>query len=312
MELKDFELAMKNIPVAGKKEYQIQLLHSVNVFIKNAKWRAHFALNPNENPNKKNTYGFNSIRAPPNIKELVELQKKLIAMVKNVEYEENTIRNELQDKLRKEVKEIRKDTKMFVPADKTSMHYKVEAEAFEDLISREIHKDYRKSDNAKAGEIEEEAKMIAHKLDLADRIFKTSKREANITLKDTKPNFRESPSCRLINPTKTEIGKISKQIPSNFVAKVKASTKYNHWKNTDAVIWWFTEQPDKQKLPGWRYQGVLPKHQRGLVQELPGLGLDPLKNYGGREGDNPPRQEVPPLLQGLPVGQKGERGNGLI
>ena len=73
-------------------------------------------------------------------------------------------------------------------------------------------------------------------LDLADRIFRTSKREANITLKDTKPNFREAPSCRLINPTKTEIGKVSKQILSKLVAKVKASTKYNQWKNTDAVI----------------------------------------------------------------------------
>ena len=159
MEPKDFELAMKNIPIAGKKEYQIQLLHSVNVFIKNAKWRAHFALNPDENGNRKNTYGFNSIRAPPNIKELLELQKKLIVMVKNVVYKD-TIRSELQDKLRKEAKEIKKDTKMFVPADKTSMHYKVEAESYEDLISREIQKDYRKSDEVKAGEIEEEAKMI--------------------------------------------------------------------------------------------------------------------------------------------------------
>ena len=247
MELKDFELAMKNIPIAGKKEYQIQLLHSVNVFIKNAKWRACFALNLNENENRKNTYGFNSTRAPPFIEELVELQKKLIEMVRNVKYVD-TIRNELQDRLRKETKEIKKDSKLFVPADKTSNHYKVEAESFEDLLSREIHKDYRKSNEAKASEIEEEAKMIAHKLDLADRIFRTSKREANITLKDTKPNFREAPSCRLINPTKTEIGKVSKQILSKLVAKVKASTKYNQWKNTDAVIRWFSEQPDKQKL----------------------------------------------------------------
>ena len=238
---------MKNIPIAGKKEYQIQLLHSVNVFIKNAKWRACFALNLNENENRKNTYGFNSTRAPPFIEELVELQKKLIEMVRNVKYVD-TIRNELQDRLRKETKEIKKDSKLFVPADKTSNHYKVEAESFEDLLSREIHKDYRKSNEAKASEIEEEAKMIAHKLDLADRIFRTSKREANITLKDTKPNFREAPSCRLINPTKTEIGKVSKQILSKLVAKVKASTKYNQWKNTDAVIRWFSEQPDKQKL----------------------------------------------------------------
>ena len=77
----------------------------------------------------------------------------------------------LQDKLRKEAREIRKDNKMFVPADKTSMHYKVEAKEYENLISKEIHKDYRKTDDTKASEIEEEAKTIAHKLELADRIF---------------------------------------------------------------------------------------------------------------------------------------------
>ena len=38
-------------------------------------------------------------------------------------------------------------------------------------------------------------------------------------VKDTKPNFREAPSCRLINPTKSEIGKVSKQILSKLVAK---------------------------------------------------------------------------------------------
>ena len=103
---------------------------------------------------------------------------------------------------------------MFVPADKTSMHYKVEAKEYENLISKEIHKDYRKTDDTKASEIEEEAKTIAHKLELADRIFKTSRMEASITLKDTKPNFREAPSCRLINPTKSEIGKVAKQILS--------------------------------------------------------------------------------------------------
>ena len=52
----------------------------------------------------------------------------------------------------------------------------------------------------------------------------------------------------LINPTKSEIGKVSKQILSKLVAKVKAKTGYNQWKNTDAVIRWFKEQPDKQKL----------------------------------------------------------------
>ena len=54
--------------------------------------------------------------------------------------------------------------------------------------------------------------LSATKLELDDRIDVTAQKQAFITLKDHKPNFRNNPTCRLINPTKPEIGKISKQI----------------------------------------------------------------------------------------------------
>ena len=57
-----------------------------------------------------------------------------------------------------------------------------------------------------------EANEIAKRLNLDDRVNTTAKREAFITLKDHKPNFANNPTCRLINPAKSEIGKISKQI----------------------------------------------------------------------------------------------------
>lgn len=60
--------------------------------------------------------------------------------------------------------------------------------------------------------IELEAQEIARKLHLDDRVNTTAKREAFLTLKDHKPNFANNPTCRLINPAKSEIGKISKQI----------------------------------------------------------------------------------------------------
>ena len=247
MELKDFELAMKNIPIAGQKEYQIQLLHSVNTFIHNLKWRTFFALNPGERSEGKQTYGFNSTRAPPQIKELLELQAKLADMVENITFTK-PVRNQLQDKLRKDIKEINKDSKVFVKADKTASHYKVEVEAFENLMAKSVHKDYRKTDDAKVEEIQEEAKVIACKLKLGDRIFKTSKRIANITLKDHKNNFSNDPTCRLLNPCKPEIGKVSKQILAKVIGKVKVETQYNQWKSTKSVVRWFKSQENKKKL----------------------------------------------------------------
>ena len=48
------------------------------------------------------------------------------------------------------------------------------------------------------------------------------------------------------NPCKPEIGKISKQLLEKIVKVVKDKTKYNHWKNTQDVITWFGDIPNKK------------------------------------------------------------------
>ena len=54
-----------------------------------------------------------------------------------------------------------------------------------------------------------EDKKIADKLELQDRIDTVPKSEAFITLKDHKDNFNNNPQTRLINPNKSQIGKVS-------------------------------------------------------------------------------------------------------
>ena len=73
-------------------------------------------------------------------------------------------------------------------------------------------------------------------------------KEAFVTLKDTKPNFINDPKCRLINPTKFEIAKISKKILTRVVDELKVKTKLQLWKNTDAVIDWFENLQNKKDL----------------------------------------------------------------
>ena len=93
---------------------------------------------------------------------------------------------------------------------------------------------------------------IAKKLDLADRINTTAERESFITLKDHKENFKNKPTCRLINPCKPEIGKICKQLLEKKIVKVvKDKTQYNHWKNTHDVIKWFGDIPNKKSHIVW-------------------------------------------------------------
>ena len=47
------------------------------------------------------------------------------------------------------------------------------------------------------------------------------------------------PTCRLLNPTKPELGRISKKKLENIVKVVTSETRANLWKNTQAVITWF-------------------------------------------------------------------------
>ena len=72
------------------------------------------------------------------------------------------------------------------------------------------------------------------KLSADDRVDKTANEEAFITLKDHKLNFASKPTCWLIviNPTKFEIGKISRRILDRINSKIMRVDMFNQWKNT--------------------------------------------------------------------------------
>ena len=52
---------------------------------------------------------------------------------------------------------------------------------------------------------------------------------------------------RLLNPTKSEIGKISKKILEKVRDVVIASTQLTQWKNTVSVLQWFKNIVDPQR-----------------------------------------------------------------
>ena len=62
------------------------------------------------------------------------------------------------------------------------------------------------------------------------------KREAFISLKDHKENFESNPKYRLINPAKSDSGKISKSILDKIDTKVQSILNVNQWSNTQNVI----------------------------------------------------------------------------
>ena len=81
-----------------------------------------------------------------------------------------------------------------------------------------------------------------------NRIYAFSERDAFITIKDHKDNFLNNTKCRLINPAKSEVGKISKKILSRVVTSLREMTKLNQWKNSFSVIEWFKGLENKENM----------------------------------------------------------------
>ena len=86
---------------------------------------------------------------------------------------------------------------------------------------------------------------ITTKLDLDDRVELIATKNAFITLKDHKEHFANRPACRLINPSKSEIGKISKQILEKINRELVNYTAVNQWKNTSSVLEWYKQLTNK-------------------------------------------------------------------
>ena len=107
---------------------------------------------------------------------------------------------------------------------------------------------YKKSSHKLVEKLDAQSARIADGLKLDDRIEKLAKKVAFITLKDHKPNFQDHPSCRLINPSKPEIGVINKHILDEINTSITSSSKINQWKNTSSVLKWFKCLENKNSL----------------------------------------------------------------
>ena len=111
-----FNYSMKNIPIPSKDEYVLQLIHSIEKFIKNLRWRIKCSKKPPTE--QKETYGFPSPKHPGAVQDLKLLEQRLLALARDIEF--RSFSEEFQEKLKQDVREIREATELIVEADKTS------------------------------------------------------------------------------------------------------------------------------------------------------------------------------------------------
>ena len=80
---------------------------------------------------------------------------------------------------------------------------------------------------------------------IRDRINIMEKTPAFITFKDYKDNFESNPKCHLINPSKSELGRVSKISLDDINNRLGEKLKVNQWKNSNSVINWFNSIENK-------------------------------------------------------------------
>ena len=99
-----------------------------------------------------------------------------------------------------------------------------------------VTKTYKRSTENRVKNINYKSKLLAEKLTIDDRIEKIEETEAYITVKDHKEDFPHKLSFRLMNPSKSDIGKISKNLLDKINKILILNTNVNQWKNTTPVI----------------------------------------------------------------------------
>ena len=246
MQRTSFNYSTKNIPVAPAKVYTKRLIEKTEQFLSRMRWKAFHYLNP-VTAAEKETFGFKTRNCPPVVEEMKSFEEGMIHIIQNISFKGT--KSQFQEGLEEDIASVKNDSRLFVKTDKSTNFYKLDVPEYKRLLEANVTKTYRKADIKQLTKIDEEARTITKKLNVDDRVESMAKKEAFITLKDHKENFENKPTCRLINPSKPEIGRISKHFTKQILEEINRKlvniTKVNQWKNTSSVLQWFKQLANK-------------------------------------------------------------------
>ena len=155
-------------------------------------------------------------------------------MIKSIQFRK--VNNSFENQLNEDIKQIKRDSKIFLPTNKACNIHKMHREIYEKLLHENITKTYKKTDKKKVKAINADAKIIAKDLELEDKIEKMQESDLYITVKDHEEVFTHKISCLLINPSKPDIGKLSQIILDKINSDVLSSVKINQQKILQAVV----------------------------------------------------------------------------
>ena len=109
--------------------------------------------------------------------------------------------------------------------------YGLDPTEYDKLLNNNVTKSYKKPNIKTVNEINKEANVLTEKLKINDH----------------KPHFPKNVICRLLNPCKSEIVKISKVYLKNINNSIRSSNNINQWQNSKNFIDWFKIIPLKKQ-----------------------------------------------------------------
>ena len=131
-------------------------------------------------------------------------------MVRYIEFK--SVRNSFESTLREDLNKINSSWNWLAFADKTTNLYEMPVDEYNALLNNNITKTYRKAGSNAKRNIDKEAKKISKELNLEDKMECYAKRPALITLKYHKENIKSNQKNCLINPSKSEMRIVRKNI----------------------------------------------------------------------------------------------------
>ena len=243
----------KDIPTYSKTEYLVKLFDMTNKFLNKIRWALFWHEKTNETNqsndeleldyNNQQYNIFPTKKSGPSSNKLAAFENDLFDMCKNIKFKK--VFSKYQNNLRNTLSKLKEQDKVVIKADKTSNLYKMDVEKYNKLLFETVTAKYKKALPNTIDSINSEAESLICTNKIKGKIRKINTNNAFISIKDHKSNFPYSIKCRLLNPSKTSIGKISKNILDNINSKIRRKSSLQQWKNTTEVLRWFGKIKNK-------------------------------------------------------------------
>ena len=257
MEKLSINMSTKNIGFTCWNTYEKYMIDSYEDLIQTMRWKLfHFKLkkrkkqfapclsDDQETNSSEQFYGLRTLAEADVDLDLKSFQDDMIHLFSCLK--QRNFKSSFQDKLREIENRIKSTDKFIIGSDKTGNFYLLPVEDYKRKLHENITKDYRKVSDTIFENVDKENAKIARELTVEWRLEKSTKQMAFLTIKDHKADFPGKVSCRLINPMKTPLGRISKKLLERINSDVRRNTNLNQWQFTRSALDWFQVIDNKQ------------------------------------------------------------------